>query len=259
MRLVRDSKPIASLDDWATHAPPKSAGHWVDGRSAKELARAWCGAGGPAVPDEVAAALRSHPDLASLRIVELTPEARIRFDKRRGEPRNADLAGIAEDGDGKAVIHVEGKADETFGQRVQDVRESAEAIVATGATTGAADRVHDLVAALVPPASEASAGTLRYQLMTATAAALADARERGARKAVLIVHEFVSEKTTREKQAANAADLDAFVRVISAGSYALVGSGEAIGPIQVPGGPLIENPVPLYIAKAVRNVARVEP
>src|SRR5689334_3010058 len=147
MRLVRGSRPITSVDDWATLAPPKSTGHWVDGRSAKELARAWCGTNGPKVPDEVIAAFRSHPDLAALRIVEMTPEARVRFDKRRGEPRNADLAGIAEDGAGKAVVHVEGKADETFGQCVRDVREAAEAILASGKATGAVDRVRDMVAA----------------------------------------------------------------------------------------------------------------
>ena len=256
MRLVRDSNSITSLDDWATHAPPKSEGHWVDGRSAKELARAWCGENGPAVPDEVVAALRSHPDLASLRIVEMTPEARIRFDTRRGEPRNADLAGFAEDGDGRVVIHVEGKVDETFGQRVADVREAAEAVRESGKATGAVDRVDDLVAALVPPAALASASNLRYQLLTAAAAALADARKRGAKKAVLLVHEFDTEKTDPAKRAANAADLDTFANVLSSGRFSMVTAGQAIGPITGPGTPLVDSPAQLYIAKAVRRVDR---
>jgi hypothetical protein len=255
MRLVSGSQPIDSLADWRQYAPPKGGDrHWVAGRSAMELANAWCGGAGPVVPDEVAAALRSHPDLATLRIVELTPEARVRFDKRRGEPRNADLAGFAEDDEGSVVVHVEGKADETFGQRVRDVRESAQAIVASGKATGAVDRVADLLVALVPVGSQASAEGLRYQLLTATAATLADAERRQARRAVLIVHEFVTDQTSDDLHRANAADLDAFVSVISDGAFTRLAAGTVIGPITVPGAPLIESPVPLYIAKAVRHL-----
>jgi hypothetical protein len=259
MRLVHGSTPIATFDDWATHAPPKGRDlHWVPGRSAMELARAWCGDAGPCVPDEVSAAFRSHADLAALRIVEMTPEARVAFDHRRGEPRNSDLAGIAEDGDGEAVVHVEGKADETFGDSVRDTLRAAEARRERGEATGAPERVQDLVASLVPEGA-GSPADLRYQLLTATAAVLADAARRKARKAVLLVHEFVTDHTQDAKHDANAADLNAFVAKVSGGAHTSIAAGEAIGPIHVPGPPLVEYPVPLYIAKAVRNVRSVHP
>jgi hypothetical protein len=37
----RHGQLIASLTDWHAFAPPASAAHWQDGRSARELARAW--------------------------------------------------------------------------------------------------------------------------------------------------------------------------------------------------------------------------
>lgn len=256
MRLV---VPINSFNDWAKLAPPKSADHWLDGRSAMELARAWCDDGGPVVPDEVAMALRSHRDLAGLRITEMTPEAKIRFDRRRGEPRNADLAGIAGDGDGISVVHVEGKADETFGDPVAKVLAEGNARRDRGESTGAPERVADLLEALIAGgAGRASiaVGSLRYQLLTATAAVLADAERRRARKAVLVVHEFVTHRTNDTLHQANAADLDTFVEAISRGAYLNLASGSAIGPIEVPGKPLLETAVPLYLVKAVRQVQR---
>lgn len=252
MRIVRQSVPITSFDEWASHAPPKGGDRqWADGRSAKELARAWCGPGGPAVPEEVATALRSHPDLAGLRIVEMTPEARVRFDKRRGEPRNADLAGTAEHRDGLAVVHVEGKADETFGQSVRDVRAAAQAIREGNKSTGAPERVHDLLTSLLPPGTDAD--SLRYQLLTAVAATLADARDRAATVAVLVIHEFVTDRTRDDRHRDNANDLDSFVSAISGGSFSRLPAGTAVGPIRVPGTPLIDAPVALYLVKAERR------
>jgi hypothetical protein len=254
MRLIRNDMPIVSLEDWRAHAAPKGGDrHWVEGRSALELARAWCSDEGPCVPAEVRVALQSHPDLAALRIIEMTPEARIAFDKRRGEPRNADLAGIAEDGDGIAVIQVEGKADESFGERVADVL-SAATRRARGKTTGAPDRVRDLISALVPRNGEEqpSADDLRYQLLTATAATLAEAQRRGATRAVLVIHEFVTDRTDDNLHHANQSDLNAFVRRISNGRIAGITSGQAVGPIRVIGAPLITSPVSLYIVKATR-------
>jgi hypothetical protein len=39
--VSRRGRPIASLDDWRDYAGPASKRHWKDGRSAKELAKAW--------------------------------------------------------------------------------------------------------------------------------------------------------------------------------------------------------------------------
>ena len=91
--IGKDKNPILSVDGWYAGAPPKGgAVHWVTGRSARELAVAWCGSEGPCVPTEIEQLLRSHPDLETLVIERAFPEHQIRFDDLPGEPRNADLA-----------------------------------------------------------------------------------------------------------------------------------------------------------------------
>jgi hypothetical protein len=42
MRVHKDDLPIVSIDDWKRLAPPKADYQWVQGRSAHELAQAWC-------------------------------------------------------------------------------------------------------------------------------------------------------------------------------------------------------------------------
>lgn len=59
VRIAKNGQLITSVDDWFRHAPPKGgADHWRDGRSAKELARAWIESGSVAVPDELSAPRR---------------------------------------------------------------------------------------------------------------------------------------------------------------------------------------------------------
>jgi len=49
-----DGKPIRSIDDWFNLAPPKKGRkQWKDGRSAKELAKAWFRTGRAKVPEEL--------------------------------------------------------------------------------------------------------------------------------------------------------------------------------------------------------------
>ena len=40
MPFSKLGRTITTLEEWCEIAPPKSAGQWVDGRSAKEIARA---------------------------------------------------------------------------------------------------------------------------------------------------------------------------------------------------------------------------
>ena len=42
LNLHKDGNEINSVEDWFSYAPPKgNERHWVDGRSAKELAKAF--------------------------------------------------------------------------------------------------------------------------------------------------------------------------------------------------------------------------
>jgi hypothetical protein len=62
MKIIgKDRIPISSVDGWYAGAPPKGgASHWVTGRSARELAVAWCGSEGPCAPTEIEQLLRSQ-------------------------------------------------------------------------------------------------------------------------------------------------------------------------------------------------------
>ena len=108
------------------------------------------------------------------------------------------------------VVGVEGKADESF-DRALDAwlarrRRGSPATQARSASI--ASRARSSVPRLH---KDPLLGTLRYQLLSALAGTLADAREGGATTAVLLVHEFDTDKTIERLHARNAADLDAFV------------------------------------------------
>jgi uncharacterized protein DUF6946 len=261
VRIVgKDGNTITSVSDWYTGAPPKGGeAHWVPGRSARELASAWCGSHGPCVPAEIEQLLRSHPDLVDVVVERAVPEHQIRFDDLRGEPRNADLAIEARDRDGVVAITIEGKADETFDRQVSSVLHSAVERLAADERTGAVSRVEALSAALLPRWREGMPhlGELRYQLLTGIAGTLAWARELGATRAVFVVHEFVTDHTRDDKHAQNASDLTLFVKRLSDGVIGDLSAGVLVGPVRVPGVERIPT-LPLYIGKAVRTTRRMQ-
>jgi hypothetical protein len=261
MKIESRGNAIRTLRDWETHAPPKKGqAHWVDGRSAKECARAWCGGpDGPALPGELRALLDSHEDTRGAEVEEVTPEHRVRFDDLRGEPRNADVVAIASHPAGRIAISIEAKADEAFDRPVGKVLAAAARKTEAEQRTNAATRVKQLVKSLLPPAAAAGdpsvADGLRYQLLTGVAGTLAYAREVGASRAVFIVHEFASSAGDARKRKRNADDLDAFVAALTDGRVGSVPVGQIIGPLTVPGAPLFQEAVPLYIGKARRELA----
>jgi hypothetical protein len=118
MRIEKNGEAIVDLNGWYRLAPPQNpVKQWVDGRSAKETARAWLENAPESPPREIALLLATHQDIRDLVIDRVEPEARIAFDDRNG-PRNADLAIVARDKHGAAAISVEAKADESFGDTV---------------------------------------------------------------------------------------------------------------------------------------------
>lgn len=258
MKLTQKNNSITCLEDWGRFAGPKRGEQWVPGRSAYEFANAWC-KDGVAVPAAMVDLLDSHVATRGVRPVEGVPEARIHFDQRGGEPRNADLALRGEGPHGPFAITVEAKADESFGQLVSEVLADA---IDRGleSNSGAVPRVQSLVASLLPPRglekrSRPALRNLRYQLLTAVAGTLAYAREIGAARALLVIHEFVTDRTTDAKHAANSRDLDGFVKRLSAGEIDRVEGGQVAGPLlRVTGEPLFKSPADLYLGKIVTRI-----
>ena len=73
MLIQKNGAPITCIDDWKRLAPPKSDDQWVEGRSAFELANAWCGTGTPVLPKELQSLLESRKETQGLSVVEVIP------------------------------------------------------------------------------------------------------------------------------------------------------------------------------------------
>ena len=254
---LQQVQSISDLETWRRVAGPKKEDQWQDGRSAKECARAWLELNPDYVPAEISQALCGHPDLG--RILpgwSAEPEARIRFDSCRGEPSNLDVLLTVEDEGGPLVIAVEAKADEPFGKdRRGHLREVSERRAKNPRSQGVA-RLEQLAAAIlgVPGDRLPEVGKLRYQLLTASAAALAEAQRQSAHRTVVIIQEFVTARTSDQKHHDNAKDLNAFVHKLSDGVVATVAEGTVRGPLELPGHALIDSPIQFYIGKVVRNL-----
>jgi hypothetical protein len=210
------------------------------------------------VPPEIAHLLDSHQDLHGWEFVELHPEHPIRFDKRRGEPRNADVAARVRVPAGEVAVTVEAKADESFDRPIQEILADTVDALAHGSRTRIGARVQDLAASILPVKRAATArlGDLRYQLLTGVAGTIAHAETLNARQAVFIVHEFITDRTRDVLHDRNAVDLNAFVARLTDGEHVSLGAGQLIGPITLPSGPLWVSPARLYVGKAQRMLRR---
>lgn len=256
MRLEKDNQVIASIADWKRLAPPKSHVQWVEGRSAFELARAWCGSGRPEMPATLRSLLDSREETRGLSVDLAIPEHRIAFDSHGGESRNADLAFVGRTALSTIAVTIEAKADETFGATIAETAaDTLERLVENPLSHGLL-RLRDLVIALMPKRQKAQPklGTIRYQLLTAAAGTLAYASQVGASTAVLIVHEFVTDKTVDDKHRQNEEDYRAFLHRLGGQLPAKDEMSALLGPFIIPGVPLFSDSASLLIGKTVTNL-----
>jgi hypothetical protein len=261
MTISKGGTPIATLGDWLILAGPKSIKHWVDGRSAKESARAWL-EGNPEMPAEVTNALTTHHDFGPVINWDAEPEAKFRFDDFRGEPRNSDLAVRVRDKHGQYLLAVEAKADEPFGETVGDTfADALERYVQISNSKGI-DRIRSLARGLFAEAETDKTNliaSLRYQLLTAAAGSLAEGQRLGFQRTVLLVHEFITDRCDEEKQRRNADDLNRFARRISGGAVSEVEPGKVYGPIKVVGEGAYSKPPALYLGFVSRDLRTRRP
>ena len=251
--MLRIGKVIESVDDWFEVAPPKKGlKHWVDGRSAKELAKAWFpSSGSPQLPPEFDALLQSRPETQGIEAERGEPERVTRFDGFRGEGRNADLVLWGHGPNvGKVLVSVEAKADEAFGEVAG---EYANDTIAKKPRSNVPDRLELLCQGIFGTSRNATLDALRYQLFTGVAGALAEGSTDGYRAdAVLfVVHEFTS-VVDPVKQKQNADDLDAFVDALPGGQTPKVTPGQLVGPFSVPGNQHFAGTDALFIGKCQR-------
>jgi hypothetical protein len=256
MRITKGDESIASLADWLRLSPPAGgADQWVEHKSAMSCAQAWLADAATGGPPEVLALLRSHPDFQDVVLDSAEPEVKQVFDRRLGNTRNTDVQVVARDSFGMVAISVEAKAGEPFGETVAEALIDGVEVRRDTPRSTKLDRVDELARSIVPPPCRGTPGlgVLRYQLLTATAGALAWAAAQGARRAVLVVHEFVTPRTSDDQHAQCASDLQAFIRRLSGDPQADCPDGQLVGPFSVPGLPLLDQPPLLYVGKATRR------
>lgn len=252
MRISKNNEIIRSVDDWFRLAPPKGREkQWVDGRSAKELARAWFPqAGEPVTPPEILATLASCGDIGQVRFDEGWPEHAVALDDYKGETRNTDLLLSGVCSGGAVTVSVEAKADEELGPTLD--RQLANA---TSPNSKIPDRLDNLCQALFarPYNAVPRIDHLRYQLLTGCVGALMSAAECQCQTAVFLVHEFVGVATDDKKRRRNEADMNAFIALLSAGVHAELRPGRVLGPFRPRGGG-VDRKLALYVGRAVREI-----
>jgi hypothetical protein len=227
----RRERPIRSVSEWGVLAKPASPVHWQDGRSAKELAKAWIDGSGPAA---LAKLLATDARTAELRIVKATAEAQTAFDSLPGGRRNHDLLIEGHAAGGPTVVGLEGKADESFGETLDGFGRAARRRAESGETTNAPQRLDGLLADIAGTTLEArpELGRLRYQLFTGVAGTLAAAGPDD--QAAFVAHEFKTQRTTQRRRNANAADIASFVEQVFGRAVPAGKEWWLVGPFRAP-------------------------
>jgi hypothetical protein len=256
MRLCKGHSDIQNVEDWfRLAAPKKGASQWKDGRSAKELAKAWCGRKNSTCPPEEFLHLIT-PLVNADQLADAIgwPEYKVPIDNLDGEPPNIDLAIVSDGLFGRTAICVEAKADESFGKYTLDTHDAAVHRIEQGEKTGALKRLLHLEENLLPEPSADLPGRaeIRYQLLTGTAATLALAKSHQASVAVFVVHEFsFVDHVDETKLRQNKIDLDRFISRLSRGSTTSIREGVLLGPLSPPSPHIDWGGVALYIGKVI--------
>lgn len=231
---IRDGagRPICDWRDWTR---PKKAYQWKSGRSAMELARAWFVSPVPIVPKEVLELLRSRAEFESLELEWGAPEYVTPLPER-GEGRNHDLILVGSGPRGKVVISIEAKADESFGATIGEELAAARA---SKRPTRKPQRIETLVRLVFgdsATADDEQYSKLRYQLLTAVAGTVLEAKRQSAHIAAFLVHEFVTESVQAASVRRNEDDLSAFLGAMHAtASSATQTEGRLAGPFSCAG------------------------
>jgi hypothetical protein len=259
LAILKDGRALLSLVDWERRAGPKSPSQWVDGRSAKEVARAWLGGNADILPTEVSSALAEHQAFGTVQSWSAEPEVRLRFDDVAGGTRISDIVVDVKDSRGSFLIAVEAKADEPFGETIAEALSAAAERFLENERSNGVTRIQQLAKAILGPRRdrEPTLKDLRYQLLTACAGALCEAGRRGYTRALLLIHEFFTDKTFDDLHLRNAHDLNSFVTRLSHGDVTTISPGAICGPFLVPNAPTTSTKVALYVGKVSRDLRSI--
>ncbi len=184
--------PLLEPEDVVRHLG-KQEKHWKEGRSAHALACVW--AQSNALPPRVAAVFKNHSVFKSAELVDAFLERKVDL-KSKGRPSQTDLLAVIGIDLGLAVVAVEGKAGETFGERVAEWleksakkgRDGTQSVNMATKKNHKESRLKGLCSLL--GISKETALPLRYQLLHRSASAILEAGRYRTPTAVLLVHSF---------------------------------------------------------------------
>lgn len=239
---LRSNDSIVSLLEWHFECPPKSKVHWQPDHSAMETAKLWLNG----IPIEFKQILKGF----DLEFEQCSPEFVTRFDNFSGNGRNHDLLILAKNKkDGKVIISVESKVDESYGQTIGPYLKSISCKKDNGQNSNADQRIEELRKAIFPQLETNEFEFLRYQLLTAVAGTLAEAKIQGAKKAIFLVQTLKTSVLNEAKNRNNQRDLDYFIRAISNGEYPNIHDNDLFGSFKFTGNEFIPDDVELWIGK----------
>ena len=265
MPISKNAVPILTLDDWETCAGPNAPDHWSDGRSAKEAASAWLEDDAVDLPKELKTALKHHDAFGKVTGWSAEPQVALPSDgSAAGESFVADLVVEAEDEHGPYLIVVDAKSDEPFGDPLGGALAAAVEALLDDQRSTDLEHVVRMAALLGPRRDDDPALVdIRHGLLAASAGCLAEAERRGRSRALLLIQEFVTDRTVDKKLLVNAIDLGRFVKRLSHGAFKGLSPGAIAGPISVPatsrssadGTKIVgSNGVDFYVGKISRNL-----
>lgn len=175
------SQDIAKPDDVIPYLAKRER-HWKKGYSAYELAHSWVNAND--IPARARAVLENCPDYAAAILIEGLFERDVDL-RTPGRRSQTDLLAFVNSAHGNAVIAVEGKVDEPFGDLVSTWNDGS---------PGKRRRLKALCASL--GLRVADVGGIRYQLLHRTASAIYEAQRYRTRRALMLVHSFSAADTS---------------------------------------------------------------
>mgnify|MGYP006873846523 FL=1 len=184
--------PLLEPEDVVLHLGQQEK-HWKAGRSAHALCTLWHRDGG--LPQSVASILATQRLFDGVELIDAFLERQIDLGTA-GRPSQTDLLAILGLKGQIAILAVEAKAGEPFGDRVAKWNDGSE---------GKKARLSALCQTLEIP--EGQADSLRYQLLHRTASAIYEARRYRSKLAVMLVQSFA-------KDDESFADFAAFARAM---------------------------------------------
>lgn len=240
-----DGKQISSVEDWLRYAPPqKGECQWKDGRSAKELAKAFFREGRAELPGELQRLFEDSDLTKGLVCHAAVPEKTTQLDIPTRKPRYHDLVLTGTIEGKKAIVCIEAKADETFGEIVRDHYAKNAAVHSD--VPKRIEQMSQGLFGLKYNNNDGPVADLRYQLLTSLAGTVIEARIQDAAIAIFLVYEFVTDKTSPQKIQANSDDLQRFARMYGCQKLE---TGKLFGPLKIHGDQYIPATIPAYMAK----------